>query len=308
MSLYKDLKDIEPFTLSYHWDSDGIYSASILNDIFKVKESICARRFNEYDTQVSVDLGAPLNPNYEGVIIDHHPDYYKTSKAYTLYWDNQPTVLILYTLLKEHIKHTWKIIGGLVGDVAFDLCPSEIIEKNKLLLNRKIGYVKGNIISEYPIYYSLSSNVNALSKIGYPDEALEIVNKATNPYDIIYDSQMLDARLELYNEVSNILKEIRIEILYDKYLMALFESSNEKMKVSSEIANKLRNMVKDKYTVIAINLKNLGCSIRGNYTLYLISKLRNKGLRCGGHPQAGGVVLNNEKDLETLYSVIFSLE
>jgi len=304
MTLYKELKNLEPFTLSYHWDSDGIYSASILNDIFNIKENICPSRFNEYNTQVAVDLGSPLDPKYDGIVIDHHPDYYKTPRVYKLFFDNKPTVLILYDLLKKHIKHTWKIIGGLIGDVAFDICPTEIIENHKLLLNRKIGYVKGNSISEYPIYYALSSNVNSLSKLGYPDEALNIVNNANNPYDIIYDSQMLDARLELYNEVSNILKDIRIEIFHNTYLIALFESSNDKMRISSEIANKLKNYVKDKYTVLAINLKNLGCSIRGNYTLYLIDKLRHEGLRCGGHPQAGGVILNNNKDLETLLKVI----
>src|SRR4030067_2677676 len=127
MGLYEDLKSKEPFSLSAHTDPDGIYSATILKRIFSIKGEVELPPFNEYKTDVSVDLGFPIDKEWSGISIDHHPDH-PVDRKYKLYWESYPTGLILYNNLKKYLKREdyWLVVGSLNGDGQPELTPDEI--------------------------------------------------------------------------------------------------------------------------------------------------------------------------------------
>jgi len=284
-SLYEYLKEVEPFSLSLHSDADGIYSSSILMDIFKVSKTT-SPPFNEYNTDVAIDLGFPSNKNWTGICIDHHPDHPKDRK-YKLYWDQVPTGLILYNELRDHIpkESLWKIVGSLVGDGQAERVPDEIWDMFPILLEER-GYLgKGQYklyTSAFPLFYFLSSGINAVSRLGFPLQALEIVNIAKTPLDILDNIEVRDAQEKFRMEEDSIYKSKPVvETIKNRFLIIKIHPSSS-VNISSYIASKVSGENAGK-TIIVINTKTGKVSLRGVLAKYVASKLNNAGFKSGGH-------------------------
>ena len=296
MGLYEDLKKISPFSLSYHDDADGVYSASLLFytkglEIKKDSEEhffiVESPPFNEYRTDVAVDLGYPLDENYKGIVVDHHPDH-PAKRKYKLYWDNVPTGLIIWRELKDYIPKDqwWRVAGSLTGDGQPELIPDIIWDMFPELLDEK-GIVyksRGQLyMSKYPVYVYLSSGVNALCRLGNPIGALKMCLKWKKPIDAVIDKEALEARELLKVEEENILRQKPIvEIIKNKYAIVRIKTTGN-LGMSGRIASSLSSQYPF-HTLIVINETNGEISIRGVLAKYLANKLRQSGFKAGGHP------------------------
>jgi len=296
-SLFKTLKELEPLSLSTHNDSDGIYSASILASIFKVKK-LCFPNFHEYNTKVALDLGSPKNKDWNGVLIDHHPlDYH--SNEYTLVWDIVPVGLILYRLLKKRIpkERLWYVIGSLVGDGQPELIPSEIWKMFPILLYEKgilYKYMGKIQTSKYPMFYYLSSGVNSFCRLGNPRRAFEIVLDCKSPLEFIEHPEVLESLQSVKVEEENIYKSKFIVESYGRIVFVKIETTREDYKFAGLIASKLYSN-KSTDTFVVLNVTNGNVSIRGYLSDLIVESLSKKGYVVGGHSgYAGGKIELNK--------------
>jgi len=291
--LYSLLKSMEPFTLAFHGDADGIYSASLLMSVFKVKKAVCPP-FGEYDTDVAVDLGAPrLIPDWNGVAIDHHPDH-PDNRSYKLFthskYPHAPCGLIIYEHLREYIpkEHLWKVVGSLTGDGQPEYTPDEIWDLYPILLEERGILTKAGgyrlHTSAFPLFYYLSSGVNAIARLGFPERALEIVNSAKHPLDILDHIEVKDSIERFKAEEAAILKDKPVaETIKNRYIIVRIAPSNSSLNISGYLASKLSSENPGK-TVIVINDTTGKISMRGVLAKYVANKLSASGLKAGGHP------------------------
>ena len=300
MNLYDKLKEKEPFSLSCHHDADGIYSATLLRRIFNVKEPIEIPKFNEYTTDVAVDLGFPKEKEWSGICIDHHPDH-PEEKGYTLYWDHCPTGLILYNHLKEHIKPSdyWLVVGSLCGDGQPELVPDEIWDSVPTLLQGRGILYKSSWklgISNNPLYVFLSSGINALSRLGYPNEALKVLNEIKNPVDLLENAVIKDAIEKMRKEEDSIYASKPIVESCGNFSIVRIKTSNPKIGICGLVGAKLMG-IDNNMTYVVINEVNGDISIRGNLAKYLANKLSAVGIKAGGHAKyCGAHIEENEVD------------
>lgn len=305
MGLYEELKELEPFTLSCHHDADGIYSATLLRRIFKIK-SIEIPAFNEYKTDVAVDLGFPLDKNWSGVCIDHHPDHPEDRK-YSLYWDSCPTGKILYDNLKEHIedKDLWLIVGSLAGDGQAELVPDEIWDKFPVLLQgRGILYQSTYKLgmSNYPLYVFLSSSVNALCRLGFPQDALTILNDVHDPVALLENDAVRDAVLSIRQEEDSIYKSKPIVETFANHVLVRFKSSKPQIRLCGLLGAKLMGL-DNNMTYVVLNERNGEVSIRGILSKYIANKLNASGFKAGGHAGFCGATVE-ETRIEEFMKVV----
>ena len=303
MGLYEELKSIEPFTLSGHGDADGVYSSAILKRIFKVKEEekdakgITIRfgvkfpEFGFYDTQVAVDLGFPENKEWSGICIDHHPDHPEDRK-YKLYWDHCPTGLVLYNHLKDHLKpeDLWLVVGSLTGDGQAELVPDEIWESNPdLLCGRGVLYKNqyGKLgTSSTLLYKFLSSGVNSLCRMGFPEQALEVLGNITNPVELLENGVVVNAVEQMRAEKEAIFdkrksKPAIVESL-GNFALVRIKTSRPEIKLVSVLATEL-SITDNNVTYVVLNEANGHASIRGDLAKLLANRLSRAGFKAGGH-------------------------
>jgi hypothetical protein len=292
ISMYDKLKSIEPFTLAGHTDADGAYSAVLLKRIFQTKGKVEMPKFGEYTTDVAVDLGAPTNKEWTGVAIDHHPDH-PTERKYTLYHDHCPTGLVIYNNLKQYIKKedTWLVVGSLVGDGQVELCPPEIWEANPLLLNGrgtmyKTGFKVGT--SDYPLFVILSSGINSMCRLGFPEQALQMLENFDNPIDMLESSEIKDASEKMRKETDAVYGNKPIlESLGHWITLARIRTTKPEIKVGGIIGAAL-SQCDSKQTYIVLNESSGDVSIRGTFAKYITSKLNAMGYKAGGHAGFAG--------------------
>jgi hypothetical protein len=287
LDLYKLLKEKEPFSLSCHRDSDGIFSATILRRIFKVKEPVKIPPFNEYDTDLAIDLGFPSNKEYNGIVIDHHPDHPEERK-YTLFWDYCPTGLILFKNLKDHIKPEdyWLVVGSLCGDGSPELVPDEIWDScPELLEGRGILYqAQWKLgVSSNPLYVFLSSGINSLCRLGFPEAALKILDDIRNPHDLLENQEIKDAIEKMRKEESSIYSSKPIVESYGNFCLVRIRTSLPQIHICGLIGSKLLG-VDNNTTYIVLNEGTGEISIRGNLAKYIANKMNKSGFKAGGHP------------------------
>jgi len=297
-NLYDLLKQLEPFSLSFHHDADGVYSASIIMSIFKVTEVQCPP-FNEYTTDVAVDLGYPFDQNYSGIVVDHHPDHPKDRK-YKLFWDHVPTGVILYNELKDHLKKEdiWKVVGSATGDGQPEVVPDEIWESYPILLEERGVLGRGQYkvyTSAFPLFYFLSSGVNALCRLGFPLQALDIVNNAKSPLEVLDHQEVRDAVDQIRSEEDSIYRsKPLVETIKNRYIIIRFRTSSPAIRMSGFLASKISSNNPGK-TIIAINEENGQVSLRGVLAKYVANKLSEKGFKAGGHPGYCGANVSPEE-------------
>jgi len=314
--MFRALKSIEPFSLSFHDDADGVYSASMLMYIFKIRKveesyELHSPPFNEYTDDVALDLGYPTIETETKIVIDHHPGHERKTK-YKLYFDKVPTGLIIWNHLKDYIPETqwWRVVGALIGDGQVELVPDEIWDLFPQLTDEKgiLYQSRGNYyVSKYPLYVYLSSGVNALCRLGNPLQALmECLNWKT-PIDAVLSETVKEAKELLRVEANNILNQKPvIEVLKNKVIISRIKTTRPEFGMSGYVASKLSAQYKF-HTVVVINDSNGEVSIRGVLAKYIANKLTQSGFKAGGHPGYCGATVpieEIESFIKTLRTII----
>lgn len=314
LDLYKELKQLEPFTLASHHDADGVYSASILMDIFEVEE-VEFPPFYEYSNNVALDLGYPKKEGWSGVIVDHHIlDYPKEvleNPKIKCFLGEDPTGLLLYKFLGDKIPgdKLWKIVGALTGDGQPEKTPDEIWEKFPILLEERGYLAKGDykeFTTAFPLFYFLSSGINAICRLGFPHQALDIVNNAEGPLEILDNIEVKDAIERVRKEEEQIYKnKPLVETIKNRYKIILIRPSNETVDIISLIATKISSREPGKTFIVINELTGKG-SIRGVLAKYVANKLVKAGYQAGGHYGYCGISAKPE-DIPQILKILRSL-
>jgi len=312
-TLYEELKKASPISISFHDDADGVYSASLLFfvegiEVRKVKTVPSDERimvespkvFGDYKYSVAVDLGSPLNKNWNGIAIDHHPNH-PTDRKYKLFWDTVPTGLIIWNHLKDYIPKSewWRVAGSLMGDASIDYLPAEIWDEYPELFDEKGILYRDRYwktkMSRSPLYVFLSSGINARCRLGDPLGALQMCLKYKSPVDAVLDPEAISAKKLLEVEETNILKQqLPIEVIGNKFAVTKIRSSRPEYSMSGKIASTLASQYPF-LTIIVLNESNGEVSIRGVLAKYVADKLNANGFQAGGHPSASGCTVPIEK-------------
>jgi len=302
MNLYEEIKKLEPITLACHDDADGLYSATLIRRLFNVKNVSIPKLFGDYATQmiyndkvktnVAVDLGAPLDNSYDGIVFDHHPNH-PDDRKYKLIWDTCPTGLVIYNQFKEYIKpeDTWLVIGSLCGDGQPELVPDEIWKVNPSLLEGR-GYMKeygGKLYAgTYPIFTSLSSGINSLHRLGFPEQALNLLDNVRDPMELLENSEIRDAQERVRQEEATVMKNKPMVEAVDKWItLARIKTSKPDIKLGGIFGAKLSSVDNSK-TYIVLNEASGDVSIRGTFAKYVCNQLNNMGYKAGGHAGFAG--------------------
>jgi len=213
--------------LSAHHDADGIYSAALIGIMSKVEKITFPDKFGNYDRRIDVMVDQrPIDAEYTGLCIDHHPDH-PDDRKYELIHDTIPTTGIVYRELEERIKenketyrqHAWKVVGGLVGDGSPEFAPSYIWKDFPLLQAKNMSIWEdwsagGNWkYFTFPLYKMLASGVNAIARSGHPRRAYEIVKEATNPTVMLYHPEVVTAKSEQKQIIKKVLKSTKPIVL-----------------------------------------------------------------------------------------------
>jgi len=299
--ILEHLKKLGSINVASHHDADGVYSAVLLSKVIDIGNISFPDKFGDYsESQIALDLGSPLDKDWDGIIIDHHP-HDQTDMKYTLIWDIYPTGLIVYELFKKYIptEYSWLTVGSLVGDGQPSVTPAEIWNDHPTLLEMRgsiyESYGKLNMY-EYPLYTLLSSPINATCRVGNPYTAYKILKTCKTPDDVISHPTFKEDQEILNQEYDRIIGEFgrdkkarRNTIEISQFLIIPFESQ---FKIASRIASSLQPNVKK--TVIAINYKTGEISVRGDLAYLLLDKMIPLGWNLGGHAGYVGGDLSNK--------------
>lgn len=284
-----------------HHDADGLSSAYLLSLALDIDldNIVFPNQFGDTTAWQSGDYMTdmrPINPEIEGIVIDHHLGHPKERK-YTLIWEDKPTALIVYEHFREQIpqKEHWKVVIGLAGDMRLDLMPIEIIDNNKeLLLIRKTwaeqvyGKTKVNYL---PVYKLLAKPINAYARHKKERDALRLIADAKSPLDIIEDADGIELSKNVSTEYKRILQSSTI-YEFSNVILIVFESD---LRMTGYVSTVLSNDLNK--TVIAVNSKDNSVSVRGDLTRFLQSKISSDILEIDGHEMAMGGICKDIKSL-----------
>ncbi|RLG92276.1 hypothetical protein DRO37_09430, partial [Candidatus Bathyarchaeota archaeon] len=89
-----------------HHDADGVSAVAmyILANNYVSSEVAFPEIFGEFaeDTKVMIDM-YPNKPDFEGLVIDHHPDIWREKRFQLIHSDIKPASLLVYELYKDRI-------------------------------------------------------------------------------------------------------------------------------------------------------------------------------------------------------------
>lgn len=272
------------FNFSCKWDIEDYYFAPYFGSTTSTDKTIVA--------DVMLDM-VPDNKNYEGLVIDHHPNHPLKHK-YTLVLDNVPASLMVYYATRDALldEDKWKTVIGVVGDGRPELIPIEIWDEYPELYKEEIAtirdYRSGTYVNSYPLWTQLTSRVAAALRIKKYTIAFDVLMKAQTPYDIFYNKELDEMREAVNTEVKRVKDEYRpIRIGHIIYL----EYESEYV-IESILASTIES--KQKCPIIVLNKNTQSASIRGAQATWLVSKLREKGFIAGGHPGYAGLQLKDK--------------
>ena len=294
----KSILDLDNIKISLHTDADGIYSGVLLSTVIRVREVVFPDIFGEYSDEDLILDQVPVDPLYDKLVIDHHPQH-PENRRYRLIYDTVPTTLIVYNILKDHIPRdrSWLVVGGLVGDGQPELIPSNIWREHPCLLD-EIGYMsdyRGDLhFYRTPLWNLLSSPVNALCRCNQPDTAFNIVKNARDPYDIINDPTCRVAKRRVDEEIKKILKDQQpVDLGY-----VIYWEIDTDLKLCGLLASRSEAMYKK--TTIVVNRKNGHISVRGVLSDLIREELSKKNYNIGGHLGYMGGILSSDQDTRKL--------
>ena len=293
-----------PIVVASHGDADGVSSAVLFSYAFVVKDVVFPDMFGDVDDSIDVVLDMrPRDPSYSNIVIDHHPEH-PENRNYHLIWENVPTSLIVWKLVKDKISKNqwWKVVVGLCGDGAPELIPTEVWDTCPELFHEIVTQKSGrygNFISRRPVWEMLSAPINfacRLKQVG-PSFAYKLLRVAKSPMDIVYEDAFAVARETIMQEVNTIVSNLQVldtgKILYGE--------------IRSE--NKVEGLVAMKFTkpgraVMIVNKETGNIALRGTLAMWAKEKLNARGWNFGGHPGWIGGNLENKSTRQLLNDIL----
>lgn len=302
---YEELEDkvkelnTDDLVISVHDDADGLISGSLLChalglDFDKVKV-VFPDVFGQtkdllYEPDVVLDQ-TPIDPNYDGLVIDHHPIDERDTK-YDLIWDeNFCTSRIMYEGLKDMIpeKYHWKMALGMAGDGRDDEVPYSIFQKSPELISEG-GYTYGKKYAssiDYSAQHAFimgKSLINYGTRTGNMDYTMSKLIEADDVIDITNDSWFLSRKDEVKNEMKNLYRdtsECRIQV-YGNFAIIRYKS-DMRLWIAQDMYSRTKK------TVIALNERSDSMSIRGPLAQLVANHLDSiDGISAGGHMHFAG--------------------
>ena len=268
--------------LRIHFDADGISGGVLYKkthpDVSIIFPSTFGGTQDWQDGDVMIDM-CPDNPNVKGLVIDHHMGH-SPDRKYKLIHEEYPASLITYNYVREDLKDEdrWKVVVGAVGDVSPEYIPIEIWEDYNYLLDTDEW--------DLPMYLRLSSPINSFCRAGKYMKAFDKLYEAKEPMDLITDPEIIKMKKEINKEFRRIREEGHIKHFKHIFLWEYESDYN----MGGYLAARLGNQTK--HTVIVLNRKTGGGSIRGVLASMIQSKL--EGIQIGGHPGVMGMHLKDE--------------
>jgi len=295
-----------------HHDADGLISAYFTKiGLGTNSKIVVTEEFGEApnwkDGDYMVDM-RPKDPNFNGVVIDHHPDHPPISqRKYKLIWADKPASILCWEYFKDKIPKNewWKVVIGAAGDGQVEKVPFEVFDSCPELFKASVWKSKSWSgkwsISGYPAYKLLSSPINAFARFGQYDEALHIIEKAKTPLDILHSNDVYSKRDELKRVFEDVMSKSDV---YDFGNLKVIIFASQKVRLSGYIASVLGE---DVGTVLAINKVDGSLSLRGDLALYYKEKLKSlKYLEIDGHPgyMGGKIKVDPQKLIHDLFKLI----
>jgi len=275
-----------------HGDADGIVSAWICKKADILAGIEFPEEFGDYHGKTAdlmLDM-RPVDPEFVGVVIDHHLEH-PSERKYKLIWGNAPTTFLCYELFKDKIPEDelWKVAIGIAGDGQPELIPLEIIDRYPELFYQDVYFGWKDEFSIL-LCFRGSSLINACCRLNSPTLAFERLDKAKTLMDLISDSSLRSSLEELRRLRSNAEKKMRV-IRGSKAYYVEIESP---ARIEGMIAQSL--MEKTSATVICLNKETMKFSIRGYLALWYCKLLREvEGITCGGHAKyVGGKIATSK--------------
>jgi len=273
--------------LVYHHDADGVTSAVLWMLAHGLTPDDVQARAADYfgevtpDDKICFDM-VPEDPNWEGICFDHHPQHPpEEERKYTLYWDNVPASLLVYSFFAKDIpdEEKWKVVVGIVGDGQPELIPPNIFDMFPSLLDEVLYVYGGELKFSLPRYKLLSSGINSLMRLGKHEYALRLLYYAKRPVQLLFDEEANRAREMIRNEYNKVLRNAQFVKLTNNIVYIEFESE-------VDVTGRLATDYGDRLgcTVVAYNAANGKVSIRGDLALWVVKRLNDRGIEAGGHP------------------------
>lgn len=285
-------------TISTHADADGVASACLFNTLFDPPLPVEVQRiFGTWSTSTTYVLDMVPEGDYKEVVIDHHQ--HPENPSYALKRQDVPTSLIIWNLWKDRIPREkwWLSAVGLVGDGQAALIPHDVFKQEPLLLQRITSiYPEGksgfNIkVYDNPVWFQLSSPINALCKTRHENMAYNILNQADGPLDIVKNPVASEAKQSLNFEKNKWMREGSY-FLIGEVIIGLVDSDYI---IERDIA---RQIEQEKHsTTLIINERSKNGSVRGVLSTWLEQLFADKTLLdIGGHPGFMGATLTGNLD------------
>jgi hypothetical protein len=314
------LKDGD-YLLGHDVDVDGLTSAVLLANWRSPNEFLPLYDFGDVNENPDILLDmTPNNKSYRGVVIDHHPLSFKQVKEdnfrYNLIYKSVPTIRIVWDLLHEEIPKDkwWYVLAGCAGEGQPEQTPLEVWEyifKNHPELLQNVSYVscdtygKPRVWNDLPTYLSLSSGLNALSRLGQATESIRILLESKSPIDIISNPILKAAKNDITKIIKNTLSRndtYSIDLGWIVILVYSPEGNPETdfiPKIEPTIAYKFHQEVGQRTSLI-INAKTGKMSGRGACIEFASYKLKESGIEVGGHKGYMGGDLRGHKPEEVI--------
>jgi len=295
-------------TILAHSDADGVTSAYLLARTIEDARVYFPKRFREFRWEgVAGDVLVDKVPEegYTGLVIDHHPDH-PEEPEYWLYWGSVPASLLVYDLVADKLpeEEHWKLIPGLVGDGRAEIIPVSFWSRYPELLENIVTvrkYRGSTYLYSSPVWFLLSSPLNAACRTGKSQLALERLAIAKSPLDLVFDQKLQEEKTRFTKELDRVRSESRAIQIGNCVLVWMVSSP---YKVEGILATELWE--EKKITSIVINEQRRSGSIRGVLADYLKTRLVTK-WNIGGHAGFAGLDLEGIDMEEVVKALIKDL-
>ena len=293
--------------IASHGDADGVSSAYISALKFRQNKPEVYFPTEFSDTrnlkgdEADLVLDKVPSKEFQGLVIDHHPDHDPNCK-YGLWYGHAPASRLSIDMFKEDLPNRlwWKAAPGIVGDGQPELIPTYIWEACPELLEQVCTVTKyrGNTnVYKNPVWFLLSSPLNSACRVGKRNLAFTRLAVAKSPYDLIFDDELATCKEHFNNEVNRVRTDYRAIDLGSAEVWIVESNYSVNGTLAWELNNNSRK------TALVINTKTRHGSIRGVLVDYLKDKMPDK-WGIGGHSGFAGfslpVIEGEGGELETL--------
>ena len=291
-------------------DPDGICSAAILlknikkgkalvlRTINKINTKVLKKIFSSYPSEIFI-LDKPLTDeefvktakekNTPLIIVDHHK---QKKKKYCLYFNSYPSSEPTSYIAQKIFNSKETKLLSLIGCV-YDVFIPEFLEEEKekypeLFLNKKDPLEIVNLTE-----FGKAVQILSLSLMNGDEKVIKILDyilKINSPYDILFENKENQFMHEKYKELKAFIdKNLEKAKVFENLVFLEFSGKHS---LSSEIANKLLFLYKNKFIIACYKKEDaVNISLRGENAINLVKTILKKidNSIGGGHEKACGL-------------------